>query len=417
MPLAAIAAVYGAVTFVACDSKEDPPPATPFTGPVFLDSVINPRLGTGHEKFYKYLHNSSSPDGSKMFVVINESDTENGAPNGTFHMFMLDAAQLEQGNVVELAYGSIDGGAGVTTFRSNWNGTKIALAGAGRAYIIDSTSTTLAALGSVAMTNGENHDALPTTDGKYAILALRTPAPRDGILQLYNMNTHALVGNTVSVCARCHARSSTTTVNMAGTACSTCHAGGSDIAMPTAGATLCGLDGVVTRSATAATYSGTIYVAGHGGHFAKLAITIDDSGAEPVIGTPIPVPTSAHGTPGANSLEKLTVTTDKFAASTAGAGTSTRKLHDARLSADGSTIFWSAYNVGADGKAHYGKLPAAGGTVVDIAVDIPTRASWPGSTQDLMPIYCASGQTDTAFFPSTMTNEAYISVFPKADIQ
>jgi hypothetical protein len=425
IPLAAIAATYGAVTFVGCSSDEDTPlPPATFRGNVFLDSLISATLATTAPN-YKFMHNSASPDGTKMFVVINEADSPQGPVTGTFHMYMLDAAALEDGNVTKLAEGSVDGTLDVTTtFRSNWtaDGTKIALAAADSVWVIDATSPTLAPLGHSLMPAGyENHDALPTTDGKYAILALRTehqttghPDPRDGVIQLYNMNTHQVVGNSASVCNTCHSRNTSSS-------CNGCHS--SAITLPsTAGAVLCGLDGVVTRSATAATYSGTIYIAGHGGHFAKLAITIDDSGSAPVIGTPAPRgPTSAssaHGTAGANSLEKVTVSTEKFATGTAGAGTSTRKLHDARLdtSTTPDTIYWSTYNLDAANQAHYGKINVDGTGVVDMPIDVDAAASSPAVAQNAMPIYCASGQTGTAFFPCTMTNKAYITVIPKEDI-
>ncbi len=326
-----------------------------------------------------------------MFVVINEADAPMGAIKGKFHMYMLDAAELEKGNVSKLAEGSIQGNAGSTiTFRSNWtaDGTKIALAAADTVYVIDATSPTLAALGSAASTAGQNHDALPTTDGAYAILTLRTgTAPNvDGQIGLYDMANHQLVGNTVSVCNGCHGASGPSTGN----------------------ATLCGIDGVVSKSGT--TYSGTIYVAGHGGHFAKLAISIDASTpASPVIAAPV-----AYST-----LTKLDVSGAKFP-STAAAGTantSTHKLHDARLDAATNTLYWSTYNLDASNQLHYGKINLATSDVTDMAIAVPARATMPGLVQDKQPYYCASAQTATAFFPCTMTNEAYITVIPKANIK
>jgi hypothetical protein len=66
---------------------------------------------------------------------------------------------------------------------------------------------------------GENHDVMPTPDGKFALLTLRTsdtsscdekgnPIPdkkiTDGSLLLYDATAHALVGKPVSVCFACH---------------------------------------------------------------------------------------------------------------------------------------------------------------------------------------------------------------------
>jgi hypothetical protein len=66
---------------------------------------------------------------------------------------------------------------------------------------------------------GENHDVMPTPDGKFALLTLRTADTNacddkgnplgdkkvtDGVLQLYDATAKALVGKPVSVCFGCH---------------------------------------------------------------------------------------------------------------------------------------------------------------------------------------------------------------------
>jgi hypothetical protein len=151
---------------------------------------------------------------------------------------------------------------------------------------------------------------------------------------------------------------------------------------------------------------GTIYVAGHGGHFVKVALEIDPSATNPI--------TVTNG-PG----EKLTVSMTKFAD-----GSSTHKLHDARL--DGNTLYWSTFNTDEDGKARYGAIDLATGQVTaDKQIGIDARALVPAMDRDAegnaapgkSPIYCASGQTDRVFMPMTMTNEAYITVIPKLEIK
>ncbi len=386
IPLAAIAAMYSAMTFVGCGGKSKstaPPPPAVFKGNVFLDSLISTTLGGDANKLhYKFMHNSTNHAQTKMFVVFNEADSDNGNPTGTFHMYLLDLADLEKGTVTKLAEGTATGTTGAAptiTFRSSWtpDDSKVVLAAADRVFVIDATSNTLPSVNLVLPASFENHDAL-AIDGKYAILTLRTGTPLDGQIQLLDISTAspALVGNAVSVCNTCHGASGPST----------------------GAATLCGLDGAVSKSGT--TYSGTIYVAGHGGHLAKLAISVDDSGAAPVITTPVKYST----------LTRLDVSTAKF-----GDSTSVRKLHDARL--DGNTLYWSAINVDAAGKAHYGKIDLATSTVTDIPVDVDPRATWPGTASGANPYYCGSGQSATAFFPSTMTSEGYITVIPKADIK
>ena len=64
------------------------------------------------------------------------------------------------------------------------------------------------------MTVGENHDSMPTPDGKYALLTLREPIKiaieegtktiTDGALQVYDVNAKKLIGKSVSVCDACH---------------------------------------------------------------------------------------------------------------------------------------------------------------------------------------------------------------------
>lgn len=130
------------------------------------------------------------------------------------------------------------------------------------------------------------------------------------------------------------------------------------------------------------TYSATVYVAGHGGHFAKADVTIDPSNAE----HPIKV----------NALDKVDIGTPD-----------SHKTHDARI--DGNTLYWSTYALDKAGKLHVGKSDLKTGKVIkDVAVTPDPRA--PATSP---PAYCASGQTKTAFLPVFMGNEAYVDVFDK----
>ncbi len=181
---------------------------------VFLDSILP-------DANYKFLHGSTSPDGSKFLAVVNVTDTPFGNITGEHRLYMLDARELEKGKVVKLAEGYLFGdgtgpfGASIT-FRSSWtpDGSKILLSGADRFWVVD--SKTLKPLngadGDVDIA-GQNHDALSTTDGKYAILTVRVlpykegspdEGKMDGQIQLYDLENSEAIGNSVSVCNSCH---------------------------------------------------------------------------------------------------------------------------------------------------------------------------------------------------------------------
>jgi hypothetical protein len=201
---------------------------------VFLDNIL-PNAN------YKYLHGSTSPDGSKFLAVVNVADAPYGGLTGESRLYVLDAKALEKGKVVKLAEGELFGdGTGpfgaTITFRSSWtpDGSKILESGADRFWVLD--SKTLKPLngedGDLDIA-GQNHDALATTDGKYAILTVRVlpyeegsadEGKMDGHIQLYDIENSEAIGNSVSVCNSCHIVEEEENYN----------------------AVLCGLDGIVT---------------------------------------------------------------------------------------------------------------------------------------------------------------------------
>lgn len=144
----------------------------------------------------------------------------------------------------------------------------------------------------------------------------------------------------------------------------------------------------VAKAAVAAKgkYTATVYVAGHGGHFAKADVVIDPNDAE----NPVQV----------KGLEQLNIGT-----------TDTHKLHDGRL--DGTTLYWSTYALDKDGKLHVGKSDLKTGKVLkDVAFAPDARA--PATSG---PAYCASGQTKASFMPVFMGSEGYVDVFDKKTLQ
>jgi hypothetical protein len=142
------------------------------------------------------------------------------------------------------------------------------------------------------------------------------------------------------------------------------------------------------------TYSGTLYVAGMGGHFAKADVTIDPSDTN----DPIKV----------NALDMVSI------------GGATHPTHDARIDDNDRTkMYWSTYKLDTwqdkdakGGNLHVGKTDLNTGEVIkDVAFPAPERAGWTGAN------YCASGQSKSSYIPVSMANEGYIDVFDKATME
>lgn len=134
------------------------------------------------------------------------------------------------------------------------------------------------------------------------------------------------------------------------------------------------------------TYTATVYVAGHGGHFSKASVTIDPADAE----NPIKV----------KDLDQVVV-----------GQPNSHPLHDGRI--DGNTLYWSTIARDTEGKIHVGKTDLKTGKVIqDVALSPDPRS--PAATP---PAYCASGQTKNAFMPVFMGNEAYVDVFNKKTLK
>ncbi|MFC1769736.1 hypothetical protein ACFLZI_01610 [Nitrospirota bacterium] len=137
-------------------------------------------------------------------------------------------------------------------------------------------------------------------------------------------------------------------------------------------------------------YKGTFYVAGMGGHFAAAKLTIDPSNKA----NPISI----------DSLDRIVI-----------GGKSTHPTHDPRIDVNDRTkMYWSTYKIDKSigGKTvHVGLSDLTTGQVlIDRAAQLDARAKWTGA------LYCASGQTKNSYMPVTMTDEAYIDVFSKGDM-
>jgi hypothetical protein len=382
-----------------------PPGVTEATNVFLQNADGSARNGITLPASYYFIHGSTSPDGSKFFISINDGDN-----SGATNLYMFDTGSITADDPTLATgvthntgtiTGDNSGPQGATiTFRSTWtaDGTRILLAGADRFFVLD--ADTLEVLnGNTAgdqgdktiggSIEGQNHDAIPTDDGAYAILTLRTKpngigGNTDGAIQLYDVVNGEPIGEPVSICNSCHGDDRTSV--------------------------LCGLDGTITSNddgtapgygaaGTADTYDGTIYVAGHGAHIAKINLTIDPNDTT----NPITINSNSNiniGSPG---------DTDYL-------------LHDVRK--DGDKLYWSTYKVDHDGNLHYGHVDMANNNaVVDITYSPDARADATGNNGSVGgfggfapgagPYYCASGQTADYHMPISMSSEGYITVIPK----
>lgn len=138
----------------------------------------------------------------------------------------------------------------------------------------------------------------------------------------------------------------------------------------------------------AKTYSGTVYVAGMGGHFAKAEVTIDPANAA----DPIKI----------NNLDRVVIGDKEYA------------THDARIDAnDRNVMFWSTYVPDKNKKIHVGKTDLKTGNVIkDVALTPDPKAP-----AEKAPAYCASGQSKKFYMPVFMGNEGYIDVIDKKTME
>jgi hypothetical protein len=135
-------------------------------------------------------------------------------------------------------------------------------------------------------------------------------------------------------------------------------------------------------------YTGTIYVAGMGGHFTVADVVINPDDTE----QPIKV----------KNLNKMDIGNKK-----------THPTHDPRIDNKNRNImFWSTYKYDPNGNLHVGKSDLKTGKVLkDIALPRPDRA------KQVVANYCGSGQTANSFMPVSMSDEGYIDVFDKETLE
>lgn len=167
---------------------------------------------------YQFVHGTNSPDMKKFLIAVNQ--VVEGKGNGKVDLVLVDLPSLENGQWKVLAKNTLSGEPEKTIpFRMNFtnDGKYIFQAVADRFWVID--ASTLKLVDEKMMPeNAQNHDALPTSDGKYAVITIRALAPAidkegkiiagkditDGVIMLYDADAKKLVGNSVSTCQACH---------------------------------------------------------------------------------------------------------------------------------------------------------------------------------------------------------------------
>lgn len=200
-------------------------------GESYIDVFDKATLGRKHRVFISdlgyrpesplYLHGTNSND-MKMFVLSVALKGEDGKPNGKNDIVLVDLPALEKGKLKEIKRVTLSGEPGKTiTFRQYFSkDDKYIFQSAGdRVYVLD--ARTLAVVDE-KKTPGENHDAMPTPDGKYALLTLRTSVKatgpdgkvvekdgkpvgiKDGTIALYDFEARKISGKPASVCSACH---------------------------------------------------------------------------------------------------------------------------------------------------------------------------------------------------------------------
>ena len=141
--------------------------------------------------------------------------------------------------------------------------------------------------------------------------------------------------------------------------------------------------------AAADTYAGTLYIAGMGGHVAKVDVKVDPSKSEPITVV---------------NLGRVTLNDDPAASKKA------YPVHDVRIDHAKNVMYWSAFVPDGDG-VRAGKLSLASGKMLaDVKLSKDPKLT-------LAPMYCGSGQTKSKFLPVIMGHQGYIDVIDKESMK
>lgn len=168
---------------------------------------------------YIFVHGINSHDMKKFIVVINRKG-DDGKANGKVDFILVDLPSLTKGKWKVLSKNTVTGEPRKTlTFREYFSSDdKYIYQSAGdRLWVLD--AKTLKLVDEKMMAQGDQiHDAMPTPDGKYALLTVRNTTDgcdiegktipgktiTDGVVMLYDAGAKKLVGKSASVCQACH---------------------------------------------------------------------------------------------------------------------------------------------------------------------------------------------------------------------
>ncbi len=167
---------------------------------------------------YVFVHGVNSNDFKKFLITVTMKG-DDGKANGAIDFVLVDLPAMEKGEWKVLAKATHKGEPGKTiTFRQYFSKDDklIFQSAADRFWLLDAKD--LKMVDEKMSTAGQNHDAIPTPDGKYAILTLRTSTEgcdvdgkpiagktiTDGTIQLYDVDAKKIIGKSASTCQACH---------------------------------------------------------------------------------------------------------------------------------------------------------------------------------------------------------------------
>ncbi|HCZ11740.1 MAG TPA: hypothetical protein DHV16_05700, partial [Nitrospiraceae bacterium] len=162
---------------------------------------------------YQFTHGNNSPDMKTFILTMNQ--VKDGKMTGDVDFVMVDLAALENGKFKQLAKNTLKGEAGKTiTFRMYFtkDGKYIMQSAGDRLWVLDAKTLKLVDEKMIP-DGGQVHDAIPTADGKYAVMTLRAleAAPgtegkevTGGFISLYDADAKKIVGKPSSICIECH---------------------------------------------------------------------------------------------------------------------------------------------------------------------------------------------------------------------
>ncbi|MDA8388419.1 MAG: hypothetical protein M0Z58_07155 [Nitrospiraceae bacterium] len=184
---------------------------------------------------YVFMHGTNTPDMKEFIVINNMGNPANRKPgdysalNGDVTFNLVDMKSLLHGKLKVIAKTVLHGSPGDTiTFRQSFtpDGKYLLQSGGDRMWVLDAKTLKLVdqqMMGASddvpaavyppvipSLANGQMHDAIATPDSKYALITVRVPLMKgnkpvtDGVMQLYDIQNHKMIGQPVSVCGACH---------------------------------------------------------------------------------------------------------------------------------------------------------------------------------------------------------------------